>query len=76
MSSTFFLQGERLNVAIGNGKLPVAILNDFDTIAILILIPIVDRLVYPFFTRIGRPLTHLKRMGKKIISHQVWVRKS
>ncbi|XP_041362213.1 solute carrier family 15 member 4-like [Gigantopelta aegis] len=63
MSSTFFLQGERLNVAVGNGKLPVAILNDFDTLAILLLIPIVDRLVYPFFTRIGRPLTHLKRIG-------------
>ncbi|XP_041363696.1 solute carrier family 15 member 4-like isoform X2 [Gigantopelta aegis] len=63
MTSTFFLQGERLNVAIGDGKLPVAILNVFNTIAILILIPLVDRLVYPFFTRIGRPLTHLKRMG-------------
>nr|KAG5685480.1 hypothetical protein BaRGS_013091 [Batillaria attramentaria] len=63
MSSTFFIQGERMNLAVGDGQVPVAILNAFDTIAIMVLIPFMDRVIYPCFQRIGHPLSHLQRIG-------------
>uniref|UniRef100_A0A0B6ZE32 Major facilitator superfamily (MFS) profile domain-containing protein n=1 Tax=Arion vulgaris TaxID=1028688 RepID=A0A0B6ZE32_9EUPU len=64
MSNTFFAQSERMDVRLGDGiTVPAAALNVFNTISIIILIPIVDRFVYPLFERIGRPLTYLKRMG-------------
>lgn len=63
MSTTFLFQGERLDVQAGSIKIPVSGLNSFNTIIILILIPIVDRLFYPFMEKIGRPLTHLQRIG-------------
>ncbi|XP_046366557.1 solute carrier family 15 member 4-like isoform X2 [Haliotis rufescens] len=63
MQSTFFLQAERMNVKVGDVKIPAAMLNIFNTIIILLLIPLVDRLIYPLFEKMGRPLTHLQRMG-------------
>lgn len=64
MQSTFFLQAERMNVKVGDVKIPAAMLNIFNTIIILLLIPLVDRLLYPLFEKMGRPLTHLQRMGE------------
>ncbi|KAK7442686.1 hypothetical protein BaRGS_00040510, partial [Batillaria attramentaria] len=63
MSSTFFIQGERMDLHVGGSQVPVAMLNAFNTIAIMILIPILDRIIYPCFQRIGRPLSHLHRIG-------------
>ncbi|XP_046563912.1 solute carrier family 15 member 4-like [Haliotis rubra] len=63
MQSTFFLQSERMSVKVGGGAIPAAMLNIFNTIIILLLIPLMDRLVYPCFTRCGRPLTYLQKMG-------------
>jgi peptide/histidine transporter 3/4 len=64
MSNTFFAQSERMDVRLGDdATLPAAALNVFNTISIILLIPVVDRFVYPFFVRIGRPLTYLKRIG-------------
>uniref|UniRef100_A0A0B7AD16 Major facilitator superfamily (MFS) profile domain-containing protein n=1 Tax=Arion vulgaris TaxID=1028688 RepID=A0A0B7AD16_9EUPU len=63
MSNTFFAQSERMDIRIGDDYLPAAALNVFNTICIIILIPIVDRLVYPAFEKMGRPLTYLKRIG-------------
>ncbi|XP_071104488.1 solute carrier family 15 member 4-like [Haliotis cracherodii] len=63
MQSTFFLQSERMSVKVGEGAIPAAMLNIFNTIIVLLLIPVVDRLVYPSFTRWGRPLTYLQKMG-------------
>nr|KAI8731472.1 solute carrier family 15 member 4-like [Biomphalaria glabrata] len=64
MYSTFFAQSERMDVSMGGGvNVPVAALSVFNTIAIIIMIPIVDRLIYPCFNKMGKPLTYLKRIG-------------
>lgn len=67
MTTTFFFQGERMDVRVGGINIPASGLNAFNTIIIIILIPIVDRGLYPFLQRIGRPLTHLQRMGKSFV---------
>ncbi|VDH95549.1 solute carrier family 15 (peptide/histidine transporter), member 3/4 [Mytilus galloprovincialis] len=63
MQSSFFLQSERMNIYIGDAKMPAALLNIFNTIIILILIPIMDRIVYPFLAKINRSPSHLQRIG-------------
>jgi hypothetical protein len=42
---------------------PVSALNSFDTIAIILLVPVFDQLVYPFCKRKGFQLTMLKKIG-------------
>ncbi|XP_072051177.1 LOW QUALITY PROTEIN: solute carrier family 15 member 4-like [Amphiura filiformis] len=63
MSTTYLLQGERMRLIYGNFSIPVASLSLFNSIVILILVPIVDRFVYPFFARCGMPLSKLQRIG-------------
>ncbi|XP_059167062.1 solute carrier family 15 member 4-like isoform X2 [Physella acuta] len=64
MNNTFFAQSERMDIRMGDSiNIPAAALNAFNTIIIIILIPIVDRLVYPCFQKLGMPLTYLKRIG-------------
>lgn len=63
MQSTYFLQGERMDLNVAGFMIPVAFLNAFNTVAVLVTIPILDRLVYPCFKRWGRPLTYLQRIG-------------
>ncbi|XP_050394288.1 solute carrier family 15 member 4 [Patella vulgata] len=63
MQSTFFLQAERMDVSVGKENIPAAMLNVFNTIIIILLIPLVDRVIYPLFSSFGRPITHLQRMG-------------
>lgn len=64
MSTTFFLQSERMDIKVGSGNVPVAVLNIFDTIIIIVLIPIMESFVYPFLERIHRSPSHLQRMGE------------
>ena len=67
-STTFFAQAERMDVRLGGGMhIPAAALNGFNTVGIIILIPIVDKAIYPFFERIGHPLTFLKRIGEPVV---------
>ncbi|XP_072018287.1 solute carrier family 15 member 4-like [Amphiura filiformis] len=61
--TTFILQGERLKLKYGEFTLPVASLNLFSSISILLLIPVVDRLIYPVFEELGKPLKLLQRIG-------------
>ena len=63
MQSTFFIQGERMDLSVGSAQIPVAMLNAFNTVALILLIPVLDRVIYPCFQRIGRPLRHLHRIG-------------
>ncbi|KAH9504087.1 hypothetical protein Btru_067696 [Bulinus truncatus] len=63
MQSTYFLQGERMDLSVGGGQIPVAMLNVFNTIAVLTTIPILDRIIYPCFQRIGHPLKYMHRIG-------------
>ena len=63
MSTSFYLQGERMNIKVGSGHVPVAVLTRFDTIIIIILIPIMESLVYPLLERMNRSPSHLQRIG-------------
>lgn len=63
MQSSFFLQSERLSVNVGDVKMPAAMLNIFNTIIILVLIPIMDRIVYPLLAKHNRAPSHLQRIG-------------
>ena len=63
MSTTFQNQGCQMNLDLGTTKIPVSALNMFDTIAILLLIPVFDMKIYPFFKSIGQPLSMLFKIG-------------
>ncbi|KAK3591726.1 hypothetical protein CHS0354_019495 [Potamilus streckersoni] len=63
MGTSLFLQSERMDISIGGKQMPVALLNIFNTIIILILIPIMDRIIYPLLAKFDRNPTHLQRMG-------------
>ncbi|XP_062590552.1 solute carrier family 15 member 3-like [Saccostrea cucullata] len=52
-----------MDAKIGSVTMPIAVLNVFNTIIILILIPIMDRLIYPFLARHNRSPTHLQRIA-------------
>ena len=66
MNTTFQNQGCQMNrvVRVGNSSLeiPVSMLQAFDTVAVLALVPVFDRCVYPLCARLGRPLTLLQRV--------------
>jgi solute carrier family 15 (peptide/histidine transporter), member 3/4 len=63
MSTAFQNQGCQMTLKLGSVNMPVSTLNLFDTLAILLLIPVFDGLVYPFFKSRGRPLTMLQKIG-------------
>lgn len=63
MSTSLFLQSERMNISVGDTKLPAALLNIFNTLIILVLIPIMDLIVYPALAKCGKSPTHLQRIG-------------
>ncbi|CAG2201532.1 PHT [Mytilus edulis] len=63
IGTTFFLQGERMDLKVGSSNVPVAVLNIFDTIIIIVLIPTMESFVYPFLAKINRSPSHLQRMG-------------
>lgn len=67
MSTAFQNQGCQMNLFIGSAGIPVSLLNIFDTIAILALLPVFDGFVYPYFAKIGRPLSMLTKIGAGFI---------
>ena len=64
MTSTFFLQSERMDISIGTKQVPVAVLNSFNAIAVVILVPIMELLIYPYLRKINHSPTLLQRMGE------------
>lgn len=63
MQSSFFIQGESMDLHVGEVQVPVAMLNVFNTVAIMLLIPLMDRVIYPLLQRCGKKLSHLHRIG-------------
>jgi solute carrier family 15 (peptide/histidine transporter), member 3/4 len=63
MSTVFQNQGCQMNLELGGFPIPVSALNIFDTIAILLLVPVFDGFVYPYMKKIGRPLSMLTKIG-------------
>ena len=47
-SSLYYSQGCQMDYYFGSFKMPIAVLNDADIIIILLLVPLCDRLVYPW----------------------------
>ena len=53
-----------MDIEVGNGvKIPIASLSLFDTLVVLILIPIVDTVLYPLLAKCGIRLSQLQRIG-------------
>lgn len=66
MSNYFVLQGEKMDIQLGSFKIPPASLSLFDTLSVIIWVPIYDRIIVPIarkFTGHQNGLTQLQRMG-------------
>eukprot|EP00803_Ostreobium_quekettii_P011290 evm.model.scf_938.2 EVM.evm.TU.scf_938.2 scf_938:29735-33363(+) len=63
MSTFFVQQGTLMNLSAGFFTIPAASLAVFDVLAIIILIPIYDRIVVPFMERVWRRPTVLEKIG-------------
>ena len=66
MGSFFVEQGTQMDRQIFNGRLriPAASLALFNTISIIALIPVYDRLLVPSLRYFGRQITLLQRIGR------------
>ncbi|XP_078658480.1 solute carrier family 15 member 4-like [Branchiostoma floridae x Branchiostoma belcheri] len=73
MQTSYFLQGERMDLRLFDSdeddsgdepwSMPVAALNLFYVIPVMVLVPMLDKVVYPILDRRGIQLTMLKRIG-------------
>jgi peptide/histidine transporter 3/4 len=63
MSTAFQNQGCQMNLNMGTIQVPVSALNAFDTIAILLMVPLFDLYLYPYMKKIGHPPTMLGKIG-------------
>ncbi|XP_028771464.1 protein NRT1/ PTR FAMILY 8.2-like [Neltuma alba] len=68
MSNFYVLQGETMDTRFGNSsfEIPPASLSLFDTLSVLFWVPVYDRLIVPFASKLTgnrRGLTQLQRMG-------------
>jgi len=63
MSSTFQLMGCQMDLNTLGTKLSPATLNVFDSVIIMALIPLVDRVLYPLLAHLGCPLSMLGKVG-------------
>jgi len=64
MGSVFVEQGELMDrTLVGDFVIPAASLSSFDTISIIILVPLFDRVIYPMLKRLGFRPTLLQRIG-------------
>ncbi|XP_002739447.1 solute carrier family 15 member 4-like [Saccoglossus kowalevskii] len=63
MQSTYFLQGEVLRLNVEDFVIPISALNLFNIVIILVLIPVMDRCVYPLIKKCGVNFTPLRRIG-------------
>lgn len=66
MNNYFVLQGELMDTSIGSFNIPPASLGIFDTLSVILWVPIYDRIIVPVarrFTGHKNGLTQLQRMG-------------
>eukprot|EP01035_Chromulina_nebulosa_P019152 gene19152-24993_t len=63
MATVFQNQGCQMNLNVGSFAIPVSALNIFDTLIILILVPIFDGILYPYLKKKGYPLSMLGKIG-------------
>jgi hypothetical protein len=63
MSTAFQNQGCQMDLSMGSIQVPVSALNTFDTVSILLLVPVFDGFLYPYLKEKGYPLSMLQKMG-------------
>lgn len=52
-----------MNLELAGAEIPVSALSCFDTLSILMLVPVFDQFLYPYMKKIGYPLTMLQKIG-------------
>ncbi|TVU36135.1 hypothetical protein EJB05_18051, partial [Eragrostis curvula] len=70
MTTTFILQGDTLDPRIGSFRVPAAVLSVFDTLSVMLWVPLYDRVVVPLARRATgheRGFTQLARMGVGLV---------
>ncbi|XP_062187199.1 protein NRT1/ PTR FAMILY 8.2-like [Phragmites australis] len=70
MGTTFILQGDTLDPYVGGFRVPAAVLSVFDTLSVMLWVPLYDRLIVPLARRVtghGRGFTQLARMGVGLV---------
>ncbi|PWZ34757.1 hypothetical protein Zm00014a_015348 [Zea mays] len=70
MTTTFVLQGDTLDPYVGGFRVPAAVLSVFDTLSVMLWVPLYDRLVVPLARRAtghDRGFTQLARMGVGLV---------
>ncbi|KAL6840355.1 hypothetical protein ACP4OV_030165 [Aristida adscensionis] len=70
MSTTFILQGDTLDPYIGGFRVPAAVLSVFDTLSVMLWVPLYDRLLVPLARRATgreRGFSQLARMGTGLV---------
>ena len=66
MTTTFILQGDTLDPYVGGFRVPAAVLSVFDTLSVMIWVPLYDRAIVPLARRLTGHrggFTQLARMG-------------
>ena len=64
MGTSMVYQGKYMDIYIGKSlQIPVASLGILDTLGVLVLIPIVDKLIYPCLARFNFRPSQLQRIG-------------
>ncbi|XP_020621718.1 solute carrier family 15 member 4-like [Orbicella faveolata] len=63
MQTTFLIQATFMRLEFHNFTIPAASLSLFDIVAVLVLIPIMDHVVYPLVSYCGISFTPLRRIG-------------
>ena len=61
--TAFQIQGCQMNVSLGSFQLPVSAMNIFNNVAILILVPVFEKYLYPYLKNKGREPTMLQKIG-------------
>lgn len=61
--TAFQLQGCQMNLQIGSLSLPVSSMNIFNNISILVLVPLFERMLYPWLRAQGFKLSMLTKIG-------------
>jgi peptide/histidine transporter 3/4 len=51
MNTSMIYQGEYMDIKMGSFQIPIASLSLLDTLGVLLLIPIMDKLIYPLLAR-------------------------
>lgn len=66
MSNSYLLQGEVMDISINSFQIPVASLSLFDSAVIILLVPLVDVVIFPFLGKFNLRPTMLVRIGEHL----------